>query len=174
MDGEQRREKIIKILSENRSMGTPVAGTELAGRLNVSRQVIVQDIALLRAVNKNILSTNKGYLLFDGEKDSQACKRVYKVKHNSERITEELYAIVDVGGRLLDVEVEHPIYGQIIVDLIIRNRQDVDNFVKQIKVFGTKPLNELTDGVHYHTVEADTEEILDCVEECLRKREFLM
>ncbi len=119
MDGDKRREQIIKILSDNT---LPVAGTELAGRLGVSRQVIVQDIALLRAVNKNILSTNKGYLLFHEEKNKKAYKRTYKVMHSNDRIREELYCIVDCGGRLLDVVVEHPIYGQIIVDLIINSR----------------------------------------------------
>lgn len=174
MDGAQRRQEIIRILTKNSETGTPVAGTELAGRLKVSRQVIVQDIALLRAVNKNILSTNKGYLLFCEKQGNKVCQRAYKVKHNGERIKEELYAIIDAGGRLLDVEVEHPIYGQIMVDLIIRSRQDVDNFVKEVETSGTKPLNELTDGVHYHTVEADTEKILDRIEEVLKQKGFLI
>lgn len=174
MDGKKRREEIVRILSEKSEQGLPMAGTELAKQLQVSRQVIVQDIALLRAVNKNILSTNKGYLLFREQEADKACKRAYKVKHNAAGIQAELYAIVDCGGRTLDVEVEHPIYGQIIVDLLINNRQDVDNFVKQVKVFGTKPLNELTDGVHYHTVEADSEEILDSIEEELKRQGFLI
>lgn len=173
MSGEQRREEILKILWEKSRVGTPIPGTELAKQLQVSRQVIVQDIALLRAVNKNILSTNKGYLLFQ-ESTKKVCKRSYKVKHSPECMQQELYAIVDCGGRLVDVGVDHPIYGQIIVDLIIHNRQDVDNFVRQVKVFGTKPLNELTDGIHYHTVEADTEEILDRIEEELNRLEFLL
>lgn len=174
MDGVRRREEIIRILSENSYPGRPIAGTELAGRLNVSRQVIVQDIALLRAVNKNILSTNKGYILFSEKEGSKTCKRTFKVSHNVQQMQEELYAIADYGARLLDVVVEHPIYGQIMVDLIIRSRQDVDNFVKQVEEFGTKPLNELTDGIHYHTVEADTEEILDRVEAVLDEKGFLI
>ncbi|MDE7331274.1 MAG: transcription repressor NadR [Lachnospiraceae bacterium] len=171
MDGDKRREQIIKILSDNTF---PVAGTELAGRLGVSRQVIVQDIALLRAVNKNILSTNKGYILFHEEKSKKAFKRTYKVMHGNDRIREELYSIVDCGGRLLDVVVEHPIYGQIMVDLIINSRQDVDNFVMQVEENCTKPLNALTDGLHYHTVEAKDEQTLDRIGEKLEEGGFLI
>ena len=171
MDGDKRREQIIKILSDNT---LPVAGTELAGRLGVSRQVIVQDIALLRAVNKNILSTNKGYLLFHEEKSKKAYKRTYKVMHGNDRIREELYCIVDCGGRLLDVVVEHPIYGQIIVDLIINSRQDADNFVQQVEENCTKPLNALTDGLHFHTVEGNDEQTLDQIGERLEKKGFLV
>ncbi|MBO5054767.1 MAG: transcription repressor NadR [Lachnospiraceae bacterium] len=174
MDGDRRRDEIIRILEENSQEGHPVAGTELAGRLNVSRQVIVQDIALLRAVNKNILSTNKGYLLFQEGQGRKAFKRAFKVKHSCEQMKDELYAIVDCGGRLLDVVVEHPIYGQIMVDLIIRSRQDADNFVKQVEEYGTKPLNELTYGIHYHTVEADSAEILDMIEKALLEKNFLL
>lgn len=171
MDGDKRRKQIIKILSDNT---LPVAGTELAGRLGVSRQVIVQDIALLRAVNKNILSTNKGYILFHEEKNKKAFKRTYKVMHSNDRIREELYSIVDCGGKLLDVVVEHPIYGQIMVDLIINSRQDVDNFVKQVEENCTKPLNALTDGLHFHTVEAKEEQILDQIGERLEQGGFLV
>ncbi len=173
MDGEKRRAEIIKILEEKQNDKAPVAGTELAKQLGVSRQVIVQDIALLRAVNKNILSTNKGYLLFAEKIEDAACKRFYKVKHSAEGMQQELYTIVDCGGRILDVEVDHPIYGQIMADLIINNRQDVDNFVREVRVFGTKPLSSLTEDVHYHTVEADSEEILDTIEKTLERLGFL-
>lgn len=174
MDGEKRREEIIRILSENSHTGRPIAGTELAAKLKVSRQVIVQDIALLRAVNKNILSTNKGYILFQEKEGNQGCKRVLKVRHCKEQMQDELYEVVDRGGRLLDVVVEHPIYGQIAVDLIIRSRQDVDHFVEQVERFETKPLNELTGGLHYHTIEADSEEILNRIETGLSEMGFLV
>ncbi len=171
MYGDDRREQIIQILSEN---SQPVSGTELAFKLGVSRQVIVQDVALLRAGNKNILSTNKGYILFHAEESRSVCKRTYKVSHTDDRMQEELYMIVDCGGRLLDVVVEHPVYGQIMVDLIINSREDVDHFVKRVKEYGSKPLNALTDGIHYHTVAASDERTLDLIEERLAEKGFLM
>jgi len=170
IDGEARRKQLLEILA---CSGEPVSGTELAGLLGVSRQVIVQDIALLRAVNKNILSTNKGYVLYQAG-GSKRAKRTIKVHHADEQIQDELYTIVDEGGHVLDVVVEHDIYGQITVDLIVNNRADVNAFIAKLQEQQTKPLNELTNGVHFHTVEAESEEILDRIEEALEKKGYLM
>ena len=171
MEGDTRRKKILETLSrENR----PISGTELAGMMGVSRQVIVQDIALLRASYKNILSTNKGYILFEEEKKPKLCRRSVKVKHKNEEITEELNTIVDCGARVLDVVVEHDIYGQITVDLIINNRADVEAFVQKVEENKTRPLNELTEGIHFHTIEAESEEILNKVMKRLKDAGFLL
>ncbi|MDD6810767.1 MAG: transcription repressor NadR [Lachnospiraceae bacterium] len=171
MEGDTRRKKIMEILQQK---SQPVSGTELAGMMGVSRQIIVQDIALLRTSYKNILSTNKGYLLYESVSRPQYCRRSFKVKHGNEEIRQELNLIVDAGARVLDVVVEHNIYGQIMVDLIINNRTDVDAFVRQVEENKTKPLNELTDGVHFHTIEAEREEILDEVEKRLKEAGFLL
>ena len=171
MDGDTRRAKILEILNQEEQ---PIPGSEFAKRMGVSRQVIVQDIALLRAVNKNILSTNKGYVLYTGIEKAPKYRRIMKVRHGEEDIADELYIIVDFGGKVLDVVVEHEIYGQITVDLILTNRQDVDEFVRISKEKNTKPLNHLTKGIHFHTVEADSEEILDNVEKNLEKKGYLI
>ncbi|NTV77893.1 MAG: transcription repressor NadR [Clostridiales bacterium] len=151
----------------------PLSGTELAQRLKVSRQIIVQDIALLRATNKNILATNKGYLLFVEEKTGK-CQRAIKVKHENDAILDELYTIVDYGGKLLNVVIEHGIYGQILVDLIICNREDANIFVKAIEENSTKPLTELTNGIHWHTIEAASERQLDQIVEKLEQKGYLI
>lgn len=171
MEGEARRIKILDILKYENG---PVSGTELAARLKVSRQVIVQDIALLRAVDKNILSTNKGYLLFSDQNKEAKVTRSFKVKHQKEEISDELNCIVDCGGKVLDVVVEHDIYGQICVDLIIHNRTDVENFVKKVELNRTRPLNDLTNGIHFHTVEAPNEEILQRIEQKLNEKGYLI
>lgn len=169
MEGLKRREKLIDILKQAKA---PISGTELAKTLGVSRQVIVQDIALLRAVNKNILSTTKGYMLYYQEK--QKVNRCFLVRHTTEQIEDELCTIVDNGGKVLDVIVSHEIYGQISTDLIIQNRQDVYDFVEKVKTKKTVPLKELTDGVHLHTVEADSEECLDKIESVLKAKGYLL
>lgn len=171
MDGDKRREKIIQLLHINEK---PMSGTELAGRLGVSRQVIVQDIALIRAVDKNILSTNKGYILFKDAAQNNKVKKSIKVKHGENEILDELFTIVDLGGKVLDVVVEHPIYGQIMVDLIIQSRSDAENFVEQVKNSGTKPLNDLTDGVHYHTIEVENEAKIVKIEKQLLQKGYLI
>ncbi|NLL77638.1 MAG: transcription repressor NadR [Clostridiales bacterium] len=171
MEGDARRKKILEILHEET---LPISGTELAGRLGVSRQVIVQDIALLRATDKNILSTNKGYILFVEKLNRGRKRRTYKVKHADEAILDELNTIVDLGGKILDVVIEHDIYGQIAADLIINSRADAEAFVKQTVRYKTKPLNNLTYGVHFHTVEANSEEILERIADELDKKGYLI
>ncbi|MCI8633524.1 MAG: transcription repressor NadR [Lachnospiraceae bacterium] len=171
MDAAQRRERIIAMLDES---DRPISGSEFAKRLGVSRQVVVQDMALLRAANRNILSTNKGYIHFNPGLKKQQKRRCIKVCHHTAQIKDELYTIVDAGARVLDVMVEHSIYGSISVDLLIENRQDTDEFVKKIETGDTRPLKELTDNVHYHTIEAASEAVLDLAVSNLRKKGYLM
>lgn len=171
MDAGQRREQILQMLSRS---AEPISGSEFARRLGVSRQVVVQDMALLRAANKNILSTNKGYICFDPGMKQQLARRCVKVCHSTEQIRDELYTVVDAGVRMLDVTVEHSIYGSISVDLLIESRQDADDFVRRIQEGDTRPLKELTDNVHYHTLEAPTEEALDRAAAGLREKGYLL
>ena len=151
----------------------PVSGSRLSQLFGVSRQVIVQDIALIRATNKNILSTNKGYVLYKPEHISTKCKRIFPVFHTTKQIKKELYTIVDLGGTVLDVIVEHDVYGMITVDLILKNRTDVDEFLDKLHESHSQPLNVLTNGFHYHSVTAASEEILDKIEQALQEKGFL-
>lgn len=169
MDNGQRREKIIELLHQNTQ---PIKGGEMAVLLGVSRQVIVQDIALLRANNKNILSTNKGYLLFDPFLGYQRPVRTIKVTHTDSQIQDELYTIVDYNGAVLDVVIEHKVYGLITVDLFIKSRQDVDEFVDKIRTANDRPLKDLTNNDHYHTIQADTIQILDAIENRLKEKGY--
>lgn len=171
MDGKERRKMIEEILSrENR----PISGTELARRLGVSRQVVVQDVALLRAEDIKILSTNKGYILRRLTDDrKEACVRVFRSSHRTEDILDELQTIVDYGGRILDVFVEHDVYGEIHADLVINNRLDAVEFVDMLGRSKDLPLKSLTGGCHYHTVTADSVRNLDRIEEELKNKGYL-
>lgn len=169
MDGKSRREKILKILENS---DTPVTGTTLARQLGVSRQIIVQDIALLRAKeNENLFATARGYFLQERKKKAQ---RTFTVYHDEDKVEEELNIFVDCGGRVLNVIVEHGVYGFITADLVVANRMDVKEFMRQLKRKKTTLLSQLTGGIHTHTVEADSEEILDCIEEQLRIHHYLV
>lgn len=170
MEGDLRRTNIIKLLTEATS---PVSGSELARAFSVSRQVIVQDIALLRAINKNILSTNKGYILYDPDSTVEKPKRAMSMYHTDEQLADELFTIVDYGGSVLDVIIDHAIYGPITVDLMLKSRQDVVEFIDKINSVHAKPLNYLTDGNHIHTVMADTEQLLDVIEQKLKEKGYL-
>lgn len=169
MEGDSRRDKIIAMLNQ---APEPLSGAALAKQLKVSRQVIVQDIALLRAYDKNILSTNKGYILYQPETKA-VYKRTVSVMHTDGQMQDELYAIVDCGAHVLDVVVEHEVYGQITVDLFLRSRTDVDEFIEKIAKSKAQPLKTLTNGAHFHTVGADSEDVLARVERQLDARGYL-
>lgn len=166
MKGDTRREKILTILQEN---ADPVSGGRLASKLQVSRQVIVQDIALLRASGHDILSTNRGYLL----KEQQSVARVFKVYHTDEQTREELELIVDLGGEVRDVFVYHKVYGIIRGSLNIRSRRDVDLYIENIRSGKSRLLKNTTSGYHYHTVLARDKQTLDLIQEKLAEKGIL-
>lgn len=170
MTGEQRRLEIRQMLLNARQ---PMTGTALAARLHVSRQVIVQDIALMRAEHLPILSTNKGYLLRPDDARASQPKRVFFVRHTTEQVLEEFLTVIDLGGRILDVSVEHELYGPIRADLQIENICDAEEFVERLESCRDNPLKVLTDDCHFHTIAAPSEKLLDLIESELRNRGFL-
>lgn len=164
--GDVRRSEIVNLLKTN---GQPLSGRYLAEHFQVSRQVIVQDIALLRAMNFNVMSTNRGYIL----ENPSHVTRVFCVNHTDEEMEKELNLIVDQGASVLDVFVEHAVYGEVRVRLDVCSRRDVKDFMDSIKNGKASPLKNLTSNSHYHTVEADSVDILDYVEKELRDNHFL-
>lgn len=169
MKGEERRIKLLGILKNE---GRPVKGSEISSRLNVSRQVIVQDIALLRAEGISIVATPQGYMLM-GEDKSKVTK-VIAVKHGPGQIRDELETIVALGGRVLDVTIEHKIYGEITGNIMVKSLYDVDQFVNKLEEGKAKPLSDLTSGIHIHTVEADSQQVMDRIEDALRSKGYLI
>lgn len=168
ISGDDRREKLIEILSK---ADEPKSGSALAKELCVSRQVIVQDIALLRAQDVSIVSTYKGYLI---GQEKPRVQRLIKVRHTDEQIRKELQSIVDVGGKVIDVQVMHPVYGRLTAPIDVYSRSDVDAFVEKMAAGTAAPLKNMTKGEHYHTITAYSEEILDAVEAMLKKEGFLV
>ena len=159
MSGTERRQRIVELLMV---ADEPLSGTALAKELGVSRQIIVQDMALLRTrADLEILSTYQGYLLHRTE---QPFSRVFKVRHSTERTEEELLEIVDLGGRVEDVFVYHRVYGVVKGQLSIRSRKDVRAFIDRLKESRSAPLMLITDEYHYHTVTADDAETLDQIQ----------
>ena len=125
MTGKERRDSIIKMISGK----SPVSGGSLSKSLDVSRQIIVSDIALLRAEGYDIISTNRGYFL----NSPSGATIVVKVNHTDEQTEDELNTIVDLGGTVIDVFVHHKVYGKISADLDIRSRRNVKEFIENIK-----------------------------------------
>lgn len=165
-NGRERREQILQILKNSKE---PVAGTELANQLDVSRQVIVQDMALIRANGVEVFSTNRGYLIHMPKQVS----RVFKVIHTNEQVEEELNLIVDLGARVEDVFVYHKVYNVIKVNMDIKSRRDVSKYMEGITSGKSTNLMNLTSNYHYHTVVADDEQTLDLIQEELKRKGFL-
>lgn len=167
MSGEDRRKGILEDISAS---DKPLSATKLANAYGVSRQVIVQDIALLRAAGSDIISTARGYWI---SSDSRVTKVIY-VTHSDEEMEDELNTIVDMGGKVIDVFVEHSVYGNIRADLMLASRRDVKKFMTDIRNGVAKPLKNLTGGAHYHTVEASNEEVLELIQEELKGKNYLI
>jgi transcriptional regulator of NAD metabolism len=130
----------------------PIAGNELARQFRVSRQCLVQDVAILRARGEEILSTPRGYRL--PEAKPAAHRAIIACQHSPEHTQEELNILVDHGVKVLDVVVEHPLYGELRGSLMIESRTDVTDFLRRWRKAGATLLSSLTGGVHLHTVEA--------------------
>ena len=166
MSGEERRGKIIQALKNS---DKAVSATTLAKEFDVSRQVIVQDVALLRANGKNIFSTNRGYLIQEDEETT----RVFKVQHEDDEVEKELTTIVDLGGTVEDVFVYHKVYGVLRAEMNIKSRMDIRNYMEEIRSGKSSLLKNVTSGYHYHTVRAELVEILDMIQEELQKKGLL-
>ena len=167
MTGEERRQGLIHTIME---ASQPVSGKKLAMKYEVSRQVIVQDIALLRAANYEILSTSKGYLM----QKMPRVQKIITVVHGDEQIEDELNTIVDMGGFVLDVFVEHGVYGSLRAPMSIYSRKDVKKFMEKLATGESKPLNNLTSGIHSHTIQAYCEEDMEQIIEELKKKGYYL
>ncbi len=167
---EERRRQLLDLLRQG---GRPLRGAVLASRLGVSRQVIVQDVAVLRAAGEQIIATPLGYVLPPAS-GRPAHRAVLACQHGRAEVADELNALVDLGVRVLDVAVEHPIYGEIRGSLMLESRADVAEFVERLEAGQAELLSALTHGVHLHTVEANRPESLEKARAELGRRGYLL
>ncbi len=167
MNGTERRTQILKDIKES---SKPVSASKLAAAYGVSRQVVVQDIALIRAVGHEIISTNRGYIL----NEASAISRIFKVSHTEDQMEDELTTIVDLGGKVKDVIINHRVYGRMEAPLNISSRRNVAEFMSDIRAGKSSPLMKVTSNYHYHTVEADSSETLDLIENALAEKGYLV
>lgn len=167
MSGTERRDEVLKKLGKK-----PISASSLAAIFSVSRQIIVSDIALLRAAGESIESTPRGYILNKDEK--QGLIKVIMCKHLNDGVEDEIYTVVDNGAEIIDVIVEHSVYGQIQINLNLASRYDCDEFLKKLQKSAVTPLAGLTSGVHFHTILCPSEECYDRIIEKLKKKQILI
>ena len=165
MTAIERRNAIYQVLSAD----TPISATALAGRFGVTRQVVVGDIALLRAEGRSVIATPRGYIIPvpDGFLRTIACV------HNAAQTRDELNAMVDCGCTVIDVVVEHPVYGQLTAPLAISSRYDVEQFIEKMAAASASPLSALTEGVHLHTLSCPDEAVFNHLRDKLREMGML-
>ena len=142
MDARERRRAIMAVLEGAKG---PVSGSALAREVGVSRQIVVQDIALLRADGHDIVATNRGYVLQEAPS----------------------------SPAVLNVIVNHRVYGKITADLDIRNRRDVERYLRDIESGKSFPLLTVTSGYHFHRIAAEDEQTLDEIEAMLKEKGYL-
>lgn len=167
LDGTGRRAAILQRLS---AAAGPVSAAALAAELGVSRQIIVGDVALLRAGGAPIVATARGYV----SAPEAGVSRAVACVHPPEGMERELNAIVDQGCEVVDVMVEHPLYGQLTGSLGLRSRYDVQQFLLQCARSEARPLSLLTEGVHLHTIRGEDTAALDRAERALAELGFLV
>lgn len=168
MQAEQRRHTILAALKEAQR---PISATVLANRFSVSRQVIVGDIALLRAAGEEISATPRGYVI---QHSPVGFVRQVVCCHDAAGMEAELNIMVDHGCTVQDVTVEHPIYGQLTGALQLSNRYDVQQFIQRNQESDARPLSDLTEGIHLHTLVCPNEAAFDRVCAALRELKILL
>lgn len=161
MNALERRQAILDVLQQSRQ---PVSASALAGRFSVSRQIVVGDVALLRASGAEISATPRGYVILPA---AAGLTRRVACQHDAAGMEAELNAVVDQGCTVLDVIVEHPIYGQLTGPLQLSSRYDVAQFLEKCAQSEAQPLSNLTEGIHLHTLSCPSEASYRRVREAL-------
>ena len=168
MNSNERRERLLHIL---KTSNKPIKGVDLAKELEVTRQVVVKDIALLRASGVDILSTSNGYMIYNIK--NQEFKIKCKNHINNEELLLELQTIIDLGGKIKNVIVEHPIYGIIKADLNISSNRDLKMFIENSNKNEFKQLSTLSQDYHIHTIEVPDEKTIENIKIELKEAHIL-
>lgn len=167
MKAHERRAEILSLIGNSQN---PVAANFLSEKYSVSRQVIVQDIAILRAQGYGVISTNRGYVLDAGLR----AERVFKCRHTLQELVDESDIIISRGGKVEDISVHHRVYGKISARLELSTLRHAEELYRSLVSGASKPLMSVTDGYHYHTVSGENEQILDEIECALREKGYLI
>lgn len=167
---KDRRDKIVNILKSSKN---PIKGDELANILNVSRQVVVKDIAIIRAEGMDIISTTQGYIIYNLIDTYESTVIKSNNHSNVNKFKKELEIIVSLGGKVKDVIIDHPVYGYIRVSLDISSQKEIDDFINKASKDEFKQLSSLTKETHKHTIEAKNKQIINQIIHKLKEENIL-
>lgn len=167
MKAVERRKAIVNLLL---SSTDAISGSKFSEEFGVSRQIIVQDITVLKGSGYDILSTHNGYII----QKSPLKERVFKVYHTTEQTEDELNTIVNLGGTVVDVFVWHKVYGKMVAPLNIFSPMHIKQFIEGVRIGKSTELMNITGGYHYHTVRAENDSILDAIGKALEERKYIV
>ena len=167
MEKIERQLKILKLIEDSKE---PLSASTIGKLLHVSRQLVVGDVALLRASGQNIIATPRGYV-----KNEKSGGLLFKIacNHTSKEMEEELNTIIDEGGEVVNVIVEHPIYGELIGNLHLLSRRDVKNFISKVESANASMLSSLSNGIHLHTIKCKDEKTFQIILNQLNEKHLL-
>ncbi|ANU25625.1 transcription repressor NadR [Planococcus versutus] len=168
--GEQRRQFLLKKI---KTSDKPLTGSELAGLANVSRQVIVGDMTLLKAKGEPIIATSQGYLYL-ADRITEVASRRIACRHEGKDTEQELKLLVQAGVTVKDVSIEHPVYGELTAGIHVSTAEEVDAFMKRVRDTGASYLLELTEGTHLHTITAHDNATLEKAVSEMRDHGYLL
>lgn len=168
MNSIERRENIVKLLL---NCENPIKGIDIANKYNVTRQVIVKDIAILRAKGHDIVATPDGYI---NNRKHGKVKVIIAVRHNESEMFDEMNTIIKYGGVIEDVVVEHALYGEIRGMLLIKNLNELNQFIEKYKKENAGLLCELTKGIHIHTISAESQENINLIINELKEKNYIV
>lgn len=168
MNSAERREDIVRLLLERNK---PVKGSTIATKYSVTRQVIVKDIAILRAKGNNIIATPDGYIM---NTTNNRVRAIIAVNHKEEDMMNEIEIVLKYGGVVEDVIVEHPLYGEIKGMLMVSNYNELEKFIDKYENQKAKLLSVLTNGIHLHTISAENSENIELIISDLKKNNFII
>ncbi len=166
MKAADRRKAIVNLLLASNEA---ISGGKLSEEFGVSRQIIVQDITVLKGSGNDILSTHNGYII----QKSPLKERVFKVYHTTEETEDELTTIVNLGGTVVDVFVWHKVYGKMTAPLNIFSTLHIKQFIEGVRSGKSTELMNITGGYHYHTVRAESESVLDEIGQALINKNYI-
>lgn len=164
--GTERRNILLDTLIKS---DAPITGKVLGEMTNVSRQVIVGDMTLLKAKGQPIMATSRGYIYIQPQAEPTQIEKIIVCSHSAEQTMEELNILVDHGITVKDVKIEHQVYGDLTASVMVSNRNEVKKFIRNIEQTNASFLLELTEGIHLHTILANTQDEIISAENALRK-----
>lgn len=161
-----------EILKKLKEATEPVTASKLADMMSVSRQVIVGDVSLMRASGYEIVATSRGYIINDSQKAPDfPFTGIIACKHTNKQMKDELYTIVDFGATVIDVSIEHAVYGELSGKLDLASRYDVDQFIKVVnEEKNSTPISVLTGGIHLHRIGCRSSEMFERIKKSLTEQ----